>query len=230
MIDEDLREALLPFREVRASADLRWAATQPRPARRFWNEPRLSLVVAAAVAVVFFVAGAVLAVRVAGSGDGTVVAADGESTSAPPTITEFVPVLPVSVVTGVTGLPGDEHPAGDAFDLVTNTFWAFPPPSADVSPTVTVMFDRPVDVDRMIVHNGSIEDFAGFHRVEALELRFHPAGETFRVSLLDAPDPQEHVVEHGQAVTSIDITVVSVYASSIGEVGALTEIEFFART
>ncbi|MGH9119898.1 MAG: NADase-type glycan-binding domain-containing protein, partial [Acidimicrobiales bacterium] len=113
-------------------------------------------------------------------------------------------------------------------DQLTNTFWEFPVPQPGVlEPTLTVQFDRRVNIDRMIVHNGAGDQFTAFARPEELHLVFLPSNESFDVVLRDTPDPEEYSVEGGQDVTSIQIQIRTAFTSTAGTNAALSEIEFF---
>ena len=123
---------------------------------------------------------------------------------------------------------GPEHIAREAVDGLTNTFWAFPEPAAGLEPTLTVGFDRRVNIDRIIVHNGAFDQFTEFDRAEQIHLVFLPTNETFDITLIDGADPEEYSIEGGQDITSIQIQVRTVFQAATNATQvALTEIEFF---
>jgi hypothetical protein len=113
-------------------------------------------------------------------------------------------------------------------DQKTNTFWEFPGPSGGLTPTLTLEFDRPVNIDRIIVRNGAGDQFTNFGRVRELHFVFGPANTSDDIAIDDVPDPKEYGVENGQNVTTLQVQITDVInASTPGANIALTEIEFF---
>jgi hypothetical protein len=150
-----------------------------------------------------------------------------------PFVREFTPIRP----TQIGGNPAQPDPANPEQDLaslvidtLTNTTYVFnpPDPANGLVPSITVQFDRRVNLDRLIVYNGSPDGFADFHRPERLHLVFS-SNETTDVTLEDTPDQQQVTIEDdaGRDVTSVEIQFVSVYRSTNGTQAALSEIEFF---
>ncbi|MGH9244053.1 MAG: zinc ribbon domain-containing protein [Acidimicrobiales bacterium] len=147
-----------------------------------------------------------------------------------PFIDSFEPIRP----TGVAAIPPQPNPddperdlAELVIDLGSNTTWTFAPPDPNgLPPTITVSFDRRVNLDRLKVINGASDGFAGFHRVREVKFVFSN-NQTFETTFDDTPDPQDVSIENGQDITSVEIQIVSIYPSTQGTQGALTEVEFF---
>jgi hypothetical protein len=122
----------------------------------------------------------------------------------------------------------DANVACKVIDQKTNTFWEFPPPVETLTPTLTLQFDRPVNIDRIIVHNGAGDEFTNFGRVTELHFVFEPGNTSDDVVLDDVPDAAEYEVEDGQQVTTVQVQITEVInASTPGANIALTELEFF---
>jgi hypothetical protein len=122
----------------------------------------------------------------------------------------------------------DTNLACKVIDQKTNTFWTFPPPTESLTPTLTLQFDRPVNIDRIIVHNGAGDEFTNFGRVTELHFVFEPGNTSDDVAIDDVPDAVEYEVEDGQQVTTVQVQITEVInASTPGANIALTELEFF---
>jgi hypothetical protein len=121
-----------------------------------------------------------------------------------------------------------EHPATMATDGFKNTFWVTNPPSADFRPELSVQLTEQTDLDKVIVYNGSSDDFQGYHRPKTLLFIFDNGNE-YEVQLKNVPDPQTVAIKHGAGVERFKIAVTDVYESIDGTTMGLTEIEFFTK-
>jgi hypothetical protein len=151
-----------------------------------------------------------------------------------PFVREFTPIRPTQIGAN-PAQPDPDNPgqdlAGRVIDTLTNTTYTFnpPDPATNTLQSITVQFDRRVNVDRLIVFNGSPEGFSDFHRPERLHLVFS-SDETTDITLEDTPDQQQVTIEDnaGRDVTSVEIQFLSVYRSTTeGALAAISEIEFF---
>jgi hypothetical protein len=134
--------------------------------------------------------------------------------------TEPPPTVPCDQQTG--------NVACRVIDQKTNTFWEFAPPADAFTPTLTLRFDRPVNIDRIIVHNGAGDDFTSFGRVTELHFVFGPGNTSADVALDDVPDPVEYEIDDGQNVETVQIQITEIInAATPGANITLTEIEFF---
>lgn len=111
-------------------------------------------------------------------------------------------------------------------DGFSNTYWA-----ADVSrgqkPSLTIAFDHPVDLAKILITSGASADFQAEPRPHDIQLVFSDQS-TKTITLRDDQKPQEYAVDAKQ-VKSIEIRILSVYAALQGQgtAVALTEVEFF---
>jgi hypothetical protein len=139
----------------------------------------------------------------------------------------FPQYAPVSA-TGVECTPETPPDSGcqAAVDGFSNTHWLAP---VDAAPPVLVLrFDREVDLSRMILRNGAVDDFQGNHRARKLHLVFS-TGKTSDVDLTDNPDPNQYDIANGDGATSVEIHVVDLFRSVDGTQLALSEIELFEK-
>ncbi len=134
---------------------------------------------------------------------------------------QYTPVHPFEV-TAAAALK--DHPGSAVNDGFTNTFWAAPVGDKAV---VMLRFDHPVEVSRALVRVGVSGNFSAANRPHELHLVFSN-GKTQDLSLDDKPDPQEVKIKPGGKITSIELTVTSLYRTSSDSV-AITEIEWFTK-
>jgi hypothetical protein len=126
--------------------------------------------------------------------------------------------------------PDDEFPAQglveNAFDLRTTTHWISGLPSTDPQPTITVNFGRPVDIDRILIHNGAGDPdlFQTFNRASVLHVIF--GTDSADIELEDSADEQTRDLEI-RGVESISIQVRGVFDAPGDASTAIAEIEFF---
>jgi hypothetical protein len=135
---------------------------------------------------------------------------------------QYAPVSAAETPTASVALP--DHPANNAVDNASDSFWGAPMGGAE--PNMVVKFDRTVDLARIIVHNGDGGDFKATARAQKLHLVFS-TGKTTDITLQDLPDPQTLEIENGDDVSSVEIHVVSTFKSVTGNTLAISEIEFF---
>ena len=120
------------------------------------------------------------------------------------------------------------HPAAAATDGFKNTYWVTNPPSDSFRPELDVELTERTNLDKIIVHNGSSDDFQGSDRPKTLLFVFDN-GEQDEVQLKNSPDPQTISIDHGDGVQRFKIAVTDVYESIDGGSMALTEVEFFTK-
>ena len=134
---------------------------------------------------------------------------------------ELTPVNPTGA-TATAQVGG--HEAVRAIDGFTNTFWA-----ADITttpqPTLTLTFERPADIARVLITSGAAGNFEGQPRPRQIRLTFSD-GSVSEIELRDEAEPQSHDVGARQ-VTSANVQVLSVYGGLEGSAVSITEIEFF---
>jgi hypothetical protein len=117
-----------------------------------------------------------------------------------------------------------DHPGSALSDGFTNTFWAAP---AGDKAVVTLRFDHPVQVQRALIRVGVSGNFSGTNRPHDVHLVFSN-GKTQDLSLDDKPDAQEVKIKTGGKITSIELSVTSMYRTSADSI-AITEIELFTK-
>jgi hypothetical protein len=120
------------------------------------------------------------------------------------------------------------HPGTAADDGFTNTYWEAADNVATQQPLLTLTFDHPVTIQRLIVHLGSSDNFQSVDRPETLHL-VYGNGEVEDITTKDSPDGQTLTVNHGVGVTHLTIQVTSLYRSAGATQMALTEIEFYGK-
>ena len=135
---------------------------------------------------------------------------------------QYSPVSPVEILATSAAASGPEL----VIDGGTNTSWIAGPD--DPEPTLRVRFDRPVDLDRLIVHNGAAEGFKEHSRAQQLHLVFD-TGRSFDVELEDRPDAQTLDIDDAAGVTELEIHLVGRFRSLTDAAIALSELEFFER-
>ncbi|GAA4922134.1 hypothetical protein LX16_4833 [Stackebrandtia albiflava] len=141
------------------------------------------------------------------------------------------PVVPVEVTaSSVVGGFG----ADDAFDGVSNEYWAPDPASDGVGEWIEARFAEPVRLVDVLVSSGASrvqEDFLGQARPAGLEITFTDVeGETTvaEVSLQDSAEPQKFGFGVSDVV-SVRFTITSMYGHEPGRHVAVGEVEFFTR-
>lgn len=139
--------------------------------------------------------------------------------------------VPVTAASASASSETKKHPAVDAVDRLTTTWWA--EKERGTKPRLTVTFDAPVDIARFGVHNGAPgKDFAIQPRPRGVRLVFSGPGQpvvTQEFELKDTPKFQ-HLAVSAKGVRKVVLTVTSVYAGQRGSATSLTELQFIAKT
>jgi hypothetical protein len=145
---------------------------------------------------------------------------------------QFDPVLAApgttsNVVPGVTGFDA-AHPASLAIDLAKNTYWVAPAPNDALRPELDIRLSATSNLDKAIIHDGSSDNFVGFHRAKTLTF-IYDNGQSYVVQLKDKAEPQTVTLKHGAKTTNLRIVVTDIYPSFSGSQLAITEIELFSK-
>ena len=138
----------------------------------------------------------------------------------------YVPVYPYTA-TASTALPG--HAAIAAIDGQTNTYWAASGPA--LGETLTMKFGKPVDIGRigfLIGDQNPVSAYLNQPRPSLVHVAFSD-GSSNDLSLVDSSSFQPFGV-NAHKVTSVEVTIESVYQSQAGSNVAITEIEFFTKS
>ncbi|HWS46062.1 MAG TPA: hypothetical protein VN636_09400, partial [Acidimicrobiia bacterium] len=125
------------------------------------------------------------------------------------------------------------HPPKMAFDGFSNTYWEAGP--GDTQPHLVVKYADAVNIDKLILRNGSSDNYSATNRVEQLHLVFVETGQTADVNVQDSPDPKTYTVKngHGSArrpLHTIQIFITKQYPAlqGVNQV-AITELTFFQK-
>ena len=131
-----------------------------------------------------------------------------------------------------------DHAAGLLIDNGNNTFWsAAPSPNGAVGSKVTVKFNKPFDLGKMLMTSGvsgSTEPGTGFvSQPRPSEIRVTLNGDPENaktVAVKDVDQPQTLDVK-GKQVSTVEFVVTAVYpaAEGKGKGVAITEMEFFEK-
>jgi hypothetical protein len=124
----------------------------------------------------------------------------------------------------------DDHPATLAIDGVSNSFWAEGADGDGEGQALVLTFGSPVDLDRVGITAGASEkpeDFVAQPRPKQLHLVFSD-GSSADLNLKDSADFQTFSVK-ARDVTSVQMQIVSVYASLSGHDCAIAEVELFTK-
>jgi hypothetical protein len=120
------------------------------------------------------------------------------------------------------------HPGTNADDGFTNTYWEAVDNVPTQQPLLTLTFDHPVAIQRLIVRLGSSDNFQSVDRPETLHLVYN-TGQVEDITTKDTPDAQTLTVNHGAGVTHMTIQVTGLYRSAGATQMAITEIEFYGK-
>ena len=144
--------------------------------------------------------------------------------------TTYDPVHPVGA-TATSAAAG--HPATNAIDNASNTSWEAGGTRSGLGETLTITLQSPSNLDKIGFLNGD-NDTSGAYltepRLETVLITFKSAAgtSTKSITLGDTPNFQSYSVSAKQ-VTSLTLTIESVYASAQGQNAALTEVELFHK-
>jgi hypothetical protein len=120
------------------------------------------------------------------------------------------------------------HPGTAVDDGFTNTYWQAADNVATQQPLLTLSFDHPVTINRLIVRLGSSDNFQSVDRPEILHV-VYSTGQVEDITTKDTPDPQTLTVNHGANVTHMTIQVIGLFRSAGATQMAITEIEFYGK-
>lgn len=135
----------------------------------------------------------------------------------------FVPVHAVRI----TASAQDKgHPAAAAVDEVLSTYWQAPAGPGQF-PSLTLTFQHPETLERVIIHSGVSTDYTGHGRPSQLVL-IYSNQESDSLDLADTVKPQTLTATHALRVTSVRIEVASTYSGGKPPDVAISEIELFA--
>jgi hypothetical protein len=137
--------------------------------------------------------------------------------------TVFVPVHASKVVASASA---KGHPVSLAVDEVLNTYWQAPAAQGEF-PSLTLTFQHPVTLERMIVHSGVPAAYTAHGRPSQLVL-IYSNQESESLDLKDTSKPQTVNISHALRVSSVRLEVASTYSGGKPPDVAISEIELFA--
>ncbi|HVA75791.1 MAG TPA: hypothetical protein VNF71_14630 [Acidimicrobiales bacterium] len=145
--------------------------------------------------------------------------------------TTYNPVHPVGA-TATSAAPG--HPAGNAIDNASNTTWETASPNSGVGSTLTITLQAATNIDKFGVINGDNDTpnaYLSEPRPKVILVTFNGGTAPYSksITLEDTASFQSFGVS-AKKVTSLTVTIESVYASSQGQNAALTEVELFSKS
>ncbi|HEX3648457.1 MAG TPA: zinc ribbon domain-containing protein, partial [Pseudonocardiaceae bacterium] len=137
--------------------------------------------------------------------------------------TAFVPVHASKVVASAQD---KGHAASLALDEVLNTYWLAPAGTGQF-PSLTLTFQHPVSLQRMIIHSGVPNDYTGHGRPSQMVL-IYSNQESESLDLQDTAKAQTLNITHALRVSSVRIEIASTYSGGKPSDVAISEIELFA--
>ena len=153
--------------------------------------------------------------------------ASGAWTSVKGKIVQNVEPINAVKVVATSELPG--HEAGFASDLGSNTFWAESAGAEGIGQGLTFSFSEKFEMAKIIVTPGTTDPPDAFlkqPRPKQLHLAYD-TGASEDITLKDDRKAQSFTVKKGKNITSVAITIASVYpAQGPGADTAITEVEF----
>jgi predicted nucleic acid-binding Zn ribbon protein len=138
----------------------------------------------------------------------------------------YTPEYPYTA-TASTALSG--HPAIDAIDGNTSTYWAASGPA--LGETLTMKFGKPVAIGRIGFLIGDQDPVAAYlnqPRPSLVHVAFSD-GSSADLSLADSSSFQAFSVD-AKKIKSVQVTIESIYQSQAGSNVSITEIEFFKKS
>lgn len=135
----------------------------------------------------------------------------------------FVPVHAAKVTASAQA---KGHPAAAAVDEALDTYWRAPAGTARF-PYLTLTFQHPVTLERLIVHSGVANAYTAHGRPAQLVL-IYSNGESESLELTDTAKPQTVPARHALHVSSVRIEIASTYSGGTPPDVAISEIELFA--
>jgi hypothetical protein len=131
-------------------------------------------------------------------------------------------------VTASSSLNG--HPAIATVDGLSNVYWAAAAASNDgLGQQLTFSFDKPVNLDRLVLTSGVFDNFPSEPRPSEILLSYdnHQSDD---LSVKNQREPQTLTLGHGHGVKSVQIIIKGVYPSALGGHSvAIGEIEFLTQ-
>jgi hypothetical protein len=141
-------------------------------------------------------------------------------------------VIQITGAVASSELPG--HPASHVFEqnnLLTH--WSEGVPGPGIGESISVTFDGPATISRIIVYNGASEpNYLNETRpreVEILYLRADGTQTAETIQLRDEPERQEHRLAEGRDAMRMTFTIRSVWQSAGGDNTSITLIELFGK-
>ncbi len=135
----------------------------------------------------------------------------------------FVPVHAAKIVAGAQDAG---HPGTAAVDEVLDTYWQAPAGIGEY-PSLTLTFQRPVTLERLVIHSGVANAYAAHGRPSHVVL-IYSNQESDSLDLMDTAKPQTLPAQHALRVTSVRIEIASTYTGGTPPDVAISEIELFA--
>jgi hypothetical protein len=120
------------------------------------------------------------------------------------------------------------HPGPAAVDGFTNTYWQAADNVPTREPLLTLTFDQPVTINRIIIRIGATAAFQKLDRPSVLHI-VYDTGKVEDLTTKDTPDPQTLTVKNGAQVKSMTIQVTGLFRSAGATDMAITEIEFYGK-
>lgn len=142
----------------------------------------------------------------------------------------FDPVRPVSVVAS-TELP--DHRAVQAADLATNTYWSEAAEGEGIGQTVTFTFGEPVELAKILVTPGALDPnqpdlFLRQPRPREVHLVFDNGSST-DITLKDEVNKAQTFSLKAKGITTVQLSITSVYPGTGGQDTSIAEVEFRKR-
>ena len=124
-----------------------------------------------------------------------------------------------------------DHDPGKLIDGASNTYWAEGAAGPGIGEIITIHFERPTDLDKVLITAGASGDdpFLSQPRPKSLHI-VYDNGRGLDLALRDEAEPKEYDLEGAEGVTSMQIQIAEVYPSAQGgENTSISEIEFRHR-
>jgi hypothetical protein len=135
----------------------------------------------------------------------------------------FVPVHAAKVVASAQA---KGHPGGAAVDEGINTYWQAPA-GVGVYPSLTLTFQRPVTLERLVIHAGVANAYTSHGRPSQVVL-IYSNQESDSLDLMDTANAQTVSATHALRVSTVRIEIASTYSGGTPPDVAISEIELFA--
>jgi hypothetical protein len=133
--------------------------------------------------------------------------------------------VPIHAVKVSANLQVHRHPGKLAVDSFTNTYWLAPFSYTDY-PTLTLTFQHPVTLTRMIIYSGASGNPLADSRPSLLVLLFSN-DESYTILPQDTPKAQTLNIHNAVEIKSVKIEVEGTYRGSSSSDVAIGDIELF---